>query len=179
VWLLTLRDSAGAVVRTWSPSASSPTGRISGVSFDGRSEAGAALPAGSYRWTLTGTGPQGAPVGLFARGSASGTVTVLKQQRAAASISAPSSVRKGSYATVGGRLTAYGTTRGVASQPVTLWRRYGATGTWAKVADGRTSSTGAVTWKVRVDRAAYYQVRHPSTPQWSACSSAVRPIATS
>lgn len=174
-WTLTLRNSAGSTIKTWKGSALD--GDLKGVSWNGRLASGAAAPIGTYRWTLTGSGPFGTPVAVTGSGLATGTITVIKQTRAAAKISAPGKVRAGTVATVTGTLVKYGTTTPIAHQAVTLWRKIG-TGAWTQIASGSTSTKGTVAWKVTVSKTASYQVRHANNPYYSAATSPTIAIKT-
>lgn len=62
------------LVRTLTGSA--PDGSIRDIAWDGRDGDGDLVPAGTYTWTLTGTGDTGAVTGIGGTGSVTGTVTV-------------------------------------------------------------------------------------------------------
>ncbi|MDX6245150.1 MAG: hypothetical protein QOE76_2873 [Frankiales bacterium] len=72
-WAFTIRNSKGKVV--FRTKGTAPTGWVS-VRWNGRASKGKRLPAGGYRWTLTGAGPGGALVGQDGRGRVSGLVGI-------------------------------------------------------------------------------------------------------
>ena len=73
-------------------------------------------PLGTYRWTLTGKGPFGAPVQVGGSATVSGTVVNVRQVPVTATITAPTSVTAGAAATITGRLVLTGTSTPVAGK---------------------------------------------------------------
>jgi hypothetical protein len=169
-WTLTMRSASGRVVRTWTGRAADA--EIRGIVWNARDSHGRALPVGTYRWTLTGTSRYGAPVATTGSGTATGTVRIVRQTRAALTIAATSVFTRYRVATITSQLRRAGSTTGIANRYVTLWRRVG-TAAWHQIDSGVTSATGRIAWTTRVSATSQYQVRHPADPVARAALSAV------
>ena len=164
-WTLTMRSSSGRVVARWSGRA--PDRELRGIAWNGRDLSGHQLPAGTYRWTLTGTSRYGTPVAVLGSGTPTGIVRILRQSRAYITTVATGKPTATTPAyrtvTVTARLrTARGTA--VPGSLLTLWRR-GSNGTWSQIDAGITSSVGAVVWRFPVSTNGVYQVRNAADPR--------------
>ncbi|MFN8170144.1 MAG: hypothetical protein U0S36_15370 [Candidatus Nanopelagicales bacterium] len=165
-WKVALRSPSDRVVRTWTGTA--PDGGLGGVRWcPGRAA------SGDYTWTLTGSGPTGAPVATIGSGRPTGTITVVRPVTARVAVAAPRSVVRGRTTSVTGRLVAASTGAPLPGRTLTLWQRAGS-GAWHQVDRGTTSARGAVAFRVRLTATARLRVRLAAEPRTRAAVSSSR-----
>lgn len=157
-WKLTLRSTTGRTVKTFTGTTADS---VSGVAWcPGRTT------PGNYRWTMTGTGPTGAPVATIGTATPTGTVRVVRQ--AAARIVPLTTTCNATTCLLRGRLVTAVGAKPLAGQGLyaSYWTEGNAFYAFGPV---RTDATGTATFRIPASTWSSYltggwQFHHPATP---------------